>query len=197
MSVFERKTKENRPFFIDGYERLMLDQDLEERRRMRDTKLMEYLKSRSGDLDLSYLDKDIRSEVDRDETSAWTKQKELWYLIMPLPYGLCEKIYEWSAYMSKNEVMRLAFQYYELDKEEADFFDIIYSYGRAAGMAKVGKQLFLGATGGDPRAVKMYLDLQTAIDSAEGDGEDQMNKIRVSFDLESGKGAVKLIGSEA
>ena len=121
---------------------------------------------------------------------CWLEEPEtpdrnyVWHANMPLPLWQCKKIFESGHKMPKKSVMSLIFPDYEMNSNEITLFDVIFEYGRAKGLETVVTQLFQGAEGGDPRAVKMYLELMEHIGTDDEDEDSRVRKLmRVSIDL--------------
>lgn len=132
-----------------------------------------YYTQRAGEIELSWLDESV---LDADRNYIWTAN-------MPIPFWLSKKVYESSKKMARNSVMSLVFPDYDLDANEMSLFDVLFEYGRARGMEVVCEQLYLGAQIGDPRAVKMYLEMMGVLDSELSEDEKLKKLTRFSFNM--------------
>ena len=121
----------------------------------------------------------------------WLEDKTLdadrnyvWHANMPIPFWLCKQVYDASKKMPKGSVIALVFPDYELDAAEIALFDVLFDYGRARGLEIVAGKLYEGAENGDPRAVKMYLELMELIGVDLDDEDSRIKKLmRVSLDI--------------
>lgn len=94
--------------------------------------------------------------------------KTAWNMTFPFGFLVSWKIVQNSMRIPKDNVRDLVFPFNPPSGGPREkLFDALCAYGRGLGLGIVGKELFAGARNGDPRAVKMYLDLMTAADQAE------------------------------
>ena len=122
----------------------------------------DYFTRRRGEISIEWL---------RPETVVDDDKRYVWQANMPLPFWKCEKIFEAARTMPKKNVVSLVFPDYELNADEMVLFDVVYDYGRACGLEVVALELYEGARAGDPRAVKMYLEMMGLIGQEEIDDE--------------------------
>lgn len=134
-----------------------------------------YYTRRRGEICIDWL----RPEVSIDDDKRY-----VWQANMPLPFWQCEKIFEASRLMPKKNVMTLVFPDYELNADEMILFDVVFEYGRSCGLEVIAQELYSGAAAGDPRAVKMYLDMMGLIGQEELDDETAVKRLmRVELKL--------------
>lgn len=132
-----------------------------------------YYTKRKNEIEMSWLEDSVTNQ----------DKNYVWHANMPLPLTLCKEIFLAAKKMPKNAVTDLIFPDYDLNANEMALFDVIYSYGRARGLFVVAEKLFDGAEAGDPRAIKMYLDMLGHINQ-EDDEEDRVKKLmRVSMNI--------------
>ena len=88
----------------------------------------------------------------------------VWLDHFPIDIYTSRKIASKAARMPKEHIRSIVFPLYkEMTKEEEEFFDLLVTFGAGIGLDVVTTELFDGARSGDPRAVKMYLDMQSYI----------------------------------
>ncbi len=134
----------------------------------------DYYASKCGVIEMSWLENDALGDLDN---------KHIWHASMPIPFWQCVEIFNASKKMPKKSVLPLIFPDYDLDASELGLFDVIFEYGRAKGLLLVADKLFEGAEMGDPRAVKMYLELVGVI-GVEDDEDDRVKKLmRVNLNI--------------
>lgn len=137
---------------------------------------LDYYEKRKNEISFSWLNGTVPSD----------EQKFIWHANMPLAINVCEDIYSASMRgLPKKTVEALVFVNYELDKEEEELFDVVYNYGQAQGLMSVADELYEGAKAGDPRAVKMYLEISGLLLVTEESKESAQRKklMRISFDM--------------
>ena len=125
------------------------------------------------------------SDLFHDDLSRTEGVDFLWSMTYPLSFFKCRRIAQLARHMPKAEVMDKVFVggYAFLSDEEKDFADRIFNYGRALGLSVVTKQLYDGAAEGDPRAVKMYLEMLKIIGTKEEGGNQLDNLLKVDLDI--------------
>ena len=140
--------------------------------------------ARQGEDDNFYTRRKAEIEMSWLEESADQDRNYVWHANMPLPLWQSQKIFEAAKKMPRKSVLALIFPDYELNANELTLFEVIFDYGRARGLEVVATKLYEGAENGDPRAVKMYLELMELV-NIEGDDEDARVKklMRVSIDI--------------
>lgn len=132
-----------------------------------------YYTARRSEIEMNWLEKSLNSDLNY-----------VWHANMPLPFWQCREIFEASKKMPRSSVMGLIFSDYDLNADETALFDVIFEYGRARGLEVVATKLYEGAESGDPRAVKMYLDMMRLIGSEElGEDEKLKRLLRVDLDV--------------
>jgi hypothetical protein len=131
-----------------------------------------YYRAKRNEISLSWLD------LDSAQLSG--EKSYIWHASMPLPLWQCKEIYSAAKKMPKDVCRDLVFPDYELNQMETSLFDVIYSYGRAKGLDEVLTELFNGARAGDPRAVKMFLEVHDLLAEVKGDSLDKI--IHFSFE---------------
>lgn len=134
------------------------------------------------DIDSAY---DLRSKLDfnflsdTDDTILdW--EATIWYMNFPIDARTSRNIVQAAMRMPKENIERLFFPLAPIEGPKKKFFDILVEYGRGFGMRTVGDELFKGARSGDPRAVKMYLEMMKALDVNDGPKD---NLVRVEFEF--------------
>lgn len=119
-----------------------------------------------------------------DERTLDPDRNYVWHANMPLPFWQSREIFEASKKMPRKSVISLIFPDYEMNASEQTLFDVLFEYGRAKGLEVVAGKLFEGAEAGDPRAVKMYLELQELIKKDDEDEDTRVRKLmRVSMNI--------------
>lgn len=94
--------------------------------------------------------------------------KTAWNMTFPFGFLLSWKIVQNSMRIPKDNVRELLFPLNPPSGGPREkLFDALCAFGRGLGLSVVGGELFNGARSGDPRAVKMYLDLMTALGQEE------------------------------
>lgn len=142
-----------------------------------------YYESKRNEIKLSWLNGGGGSDVGNGATQ---EQNYIWHANMPISLWQCREIYEAAKRgLPKKTVENLIFADYDLNKNEEELFDVIYNYAQAKGLMIVADELFEGAKHGDPRAVKMYLEVSGLLLASEEDKETQQRKklMRISFDM--------------
>lgn len=109
----------------------------------------------------------------------------IWLDHFPIDVYTSRKIVDKAQRMPKEHIKSIIFPLYELTKEEDLFFDVLVSFGSGIGLDLVTAELFDGARSGDPRAVKMYLEMQEYISGLGLEIEDKGPKggLLVNFDM--------------
>lgn len=114
------------------------------------------------------------------------EQGYIWHANMPLPLCTCRDLYEAAMRgLPKKAVISLVLPDYDMDANESQLFEVVYSYGQAKGLMVVAEELFEGAKHGDPRAVKMYLEISglLAVSAEDADAAARKKMMRISFDM--------------
>ena len=130
----------------------------------------EYYTSKRGELDLKWLAND-----DNDAENGY-----IWHANMPLPLWLCREVYDAARKVPMNIVEGLLFSDYAMSADERELFELVCEYGKSAGLLSIAEKLFEGAESGDPRAVKMYLELNGALEAQEEDATKKLMNITFS-----------------
>lgn len=109
-----------------------------------------------------------------------------WRLLYPFSIYDAKKIVEVSSRVPKQICKDYLFPGVDFEPDETDFFEILSDFGKAHGIVLVTAPLFEGAIQGDPRAVKMYLDLLRVLDpDASEEEEAALRKLmRVQINLD-------------
>ena len=131
-----------------------------------------YYKAKRREISLSWL------ELDEAQLSG--EKSYIWHASMPLPLWQCREIFDAAKKMPKEVCRDLVFPDYELNQMEGGLFDVVYAYGRARGLNEVLGELFAGARAGDPRAVKMYLEVHDLLAEVKIDSLDKV--VHFSFE---------------
>jgi len=110
----------------------------------------------------------------------------IWLEHFPIDVYTSRKIASKAARMPKEHIRSVVFPLYPLmtDSQE-EFFDLLVAFGAGVGLDLVSAELFEGARSGDPRAVKMYLEMQSYISGLGVESEEIGPKggLSVSFDI--------------
>ena len=125
-----------------------------------------YYSAKRKEISLSWL------ELDDAQLSG--EKSYIWHASMPLPLWQCKEIYAAAKRMPKDICRDLVFPDYDLSPPEIGLFDVVYAYGRAKGLDKVLTELYNGASAGDPRAVKMYLEVHDLLAEVKTDSNDRI-----------------------
>jgi hypothetical protein len=97
----------------------------------------------------------------------------IWYLNFPIDARTSRNIVQSAMRMPKENIEALYFPLAPIEGPKKKFFEALVAFGRSNGLQTVGNELYAGARAGDPRAVKMYLDLMGVLDEdtkEEGNG---------------------------
>lgn len=129
--------------------------------------------NRRNEIEMAWLEEDM---LDPDKNYVW-------HASMPLPFWQCQQIFKSAKKMPRSATIALVFPDYTLNEDESSLFDVIFEYGKAKGLEVIADRLYSGAESGDPRAVKMYLELMEHI-GGELTEEDQLRRLMtVSFNI--------------
>lgn len=109
-------------------------------------------------LDLSFLTNE------EEEIPEWLAA--FWYIHFPIDAHTSRKIAQLSMRMPKDNVESLVYPFVPLIGSKKKFFDALSSYGKGHGLSVVGGELFAGARAGDPRAVKMYMEMMSVLEES-------------------------------
>lgn len=116
-------------------------------------------------IELSWLFADDISEVPSYIEHAW-------FVHFPINFRTSRKIARAARIMNASRVESLVYPFAPLeDGAKKNFFDCLCGFGRSVGVLAVGEELYKGAVSGDPRAVKMYLEMMREIGGLSGSGE--------------------------
>jgi hypothetical protein len=109
----------------------------------------------------------------------------VWLDHFPIDVYTSRKIVDKAKRMPKDHIKSIIFPLYELGAEEDLFFEMLISFGSGIGLDLVTAELFDGARSGDPRAVKMYLEMQEYISGLGLEIEDKGPKggLLVNFNM--------------
>ena len=108
----------------------------------------------------------------------------VWHACMPLPFWQCREIFEAAHKMPKISVRDLVFSDYDLNSVEEELFDVVFVYGSACGLEVVATELYEGAAAGDPRAVKMYLEVIGLLDDKNETDADRIGRMmKIEMDI--------------
>lgn len=109
----------------------------------------------------------------------------VWLDHFPIDVYTSRRISGLAARMPKEHILSIVFPLYDLSSAEEEFFDLLVSFGAGIGLDLVTAELFDGARSGDPRAVKMYLEMQSYISGLGVEVEDSGPRggLRVMFDV--------------
>lgn len=130
-----------------------------------------YYEAKRKDISLSWL----------EEESTEPEQNYIWHASMPLPLWQCKEIFRAAAKMPKDICRDLVFPDYSLGQAEEQLFEVVYAFGRAKGLDKVLSELYTGAANGDPRAVKMYLEVHKLLEESRKDTLDNLLRVELSL----------------
>ena len=130
-----------------------------------------------------YTDRKAEIEIKWIEGSIDPDQNYVWHANMPLPHWQCRDLFEAAKKMPSKSVRYLIFPDYELNADEEALFEVIFEYGRAKGLEVVAGELYIGATAGDPRAVKMYLELMELIGTEDTEDDRVKKLMRILLDI--------------
>ena len=89
-----------------------------------------------------------------------------WYIHFPIDAHTSQKIVRLAMRMPKENVESLVYPFVPLAGPKKKFFDALCGYGKSHGLSIVGNELFAGARAGDPRAVKMYLEMMSVLEES-------------------------------
>ena len=111
-------------------------------------------------------------EISKEEVSEDLALK--WRWLFPLSIYKSIDVFQLSKRMPKRFVFDRVFigGMDEMEANQRDFAEVLFNYGRAAGLESVSGELYAGALSGDPRAVKMYLEMMNLIGIDEIDQEE-------------------------
>jgi len=142
-----------------------------------------YYESKRNEISLSWLNGGGGSSSGNGATE---EENFIWHANMPISLWQCREIYEAALRgLPKKTVEALVFPDYDLSKNELELFDVVYAYAQAKGLYAVADELYEGAKAGDPRAVKMYLEISGLLNVTPEDEEAAKRKkmMRISFDI--------------
>lgn len=110
-------------------------------------------------LDLSFL------TSDQEEISEWIAA--FWYIHFPIDAYTSKRIVQLAMRLPKENVEPLVYPFVPIVGSKKKFFGVLCDYGKSYGLSIVGNKLFNGASAGDPRAVKMYLELMSVLEETK------------------------------
>jgi hypothetical protein len=105
----------------------------------------------------------------------------IWYMNFPIDARTSRNIVQSAMRVPKESIEPLYFPLAPIEGPKKKFFDALVEFGRANGLAIVGNELYAGARAGDPRAVKMYLDLMGVLDEDAKGERDGLVRVELKF----------------
>ena len=111
-------------------------------------------------------------DTKKDEISEELALK--WRWLFPLSLYKSIDVYQLSKRMPKRYVFDRVFigGMEGMEANQREFAEVLFNYGRAVGLEIISNELYEGAQSGDPRAVKMYLEMMNLIGVDESDQEE-------------------------
>jgi len=182
MATYVKLTKENRPDNMQ-FEYGLLEEHLAHSIRKPDGPDVGYYEGKRSEISLSWLNGG--GDVDGGN-GASVEQNYVWHANMSISLWQCRDIFDAAQKgLPKKSVEALVFADYEMDSNEELLFETCYMYGQAYGLNEVCGELFEGARAGDPRAVKMYLEVSGLLLKNAEDLEDINRKklMRIKLDV--------------
>lgn len=95
----------------------------------------------------------------------------MWFKSYPVSFWESKKFVEYSKTMNKAGATNLTFGSEILGQEQKEFLDVLFNYGQNLAIHEVSYQLLEGAKAGDPRAVKMYLEMKQILNADKSQEE--------------------------
>lgn len=103
----------------------------------------------------------------------------IWYISFPIDARTSRNVVQTAMRVPKDNVERLFYPLAPIEGAKKKFFDMLVGYGCSFGLKVVGDELLAGARSGDPRAVKMYLEMMKVLDV----GGPREDLVRVEFEF--------------
>lgn len=114
-----------------------------------------------------------------DDIPEWLAT--IWYLNFPIDARTSRNIVQSAMRVPKENIESLYFPLAPLEGPKKKFFDALVAFGRSNGLQLVGNELYAGARAGDPRAVKMYLDMMGILDEDAKEEGSGLVKVELKF----------------
>lgn len=123
------------------------------------------------------------SDLTRDKSDVSVEKNTHWSWLFPLSLYKSIDIYQLAHYLPRKLVWAKVFLggYEMLGEDQRKFADIVFDYGQSVGLAVVGLELYNGASAGDPRAVKMYLEICGLLGEEEEDVTKKLMRVKIDI----------------